>query len=135
MLKTNMMYRPFHLEHNYKGMQEEKILKNLYAYQKGTLEVIISKLINCAVIEHMSLNIDSTIMQMHALTEYLVKLFTTNMENLVFNYCIHYLEANNIEEVDEQKAIEIEKMVKRASRKTDLESLGQKLEEIMEPVR
>ena len=131
MLKTNMLYHPFRLEHKYKGIQEEKILTSLYAYQKGTLEVIISKLINCAVIEHMNLNIDSTIMQMHALTEYLVRLFTMNMECLVFNYCIHYLEANNIKQVDEEKAEEIEKMVKGVNKKTNLEILGKKLEEII----
>ena len=132
MLKTDMLYRPFYLEHNYKGIQEEKIFTSLYAYQKGTLQVIISKLINRAVIEHMNLNIDSTIMQMHTLTQYLVRLFTMNIECLVFNYCIHYLEASNIKEVNEEKAEEIEKMVKGVNKETDLEILGKKLEEIME---
>lgn len=128
MLKISKLYRPFHLSGSYKDIQEERILTSLYAYHIGHLDVVISRLINDAVLNHMNLYIDSTIMQMHALNEYLVSLFKINLEALLFNYCIHYLEESSINELDESVVKEIEHIVEGATIKTDLDEIIQKVE-------
>lgn len=69
MLKVNMLYRPFHVKKTYKDISEDKILSVLYMYKSESLEVIISRIINQAVLGHMNLCIDSTIMQMLALCD------------------------------------------------------------------
>lgn len=131
MLKIRRLYRPFHLSQSYEDINEEKILSGLYAYQKGTIEMIVSRLINEAVLSHMHLCIDSTIMQMLALNEHLSKLFMTNLEPLIFNYLIHELEFKGIKEIDEKQEKQIEELAKVSHMKTELESLLDQLEGII----
>lgn len=130
MLKVGMLYRPFYLKKSYEDINEEKILSSLYAYKTGTVEMVISRLINEAVLNHMNLCIDSTIMQMLALNEYLSRLFITNFEPLIFNYFIHYLEYKQVEEIEEKVAWKIEELAKTVDMKTELSAIILKLEEI-----
>lgn len=130
MHKVNMLYRPFHMKRTYKDIREEKILAALYSYKSESLEVVISRIINQAVLEHMSLCIDSTIMQMLALNDYLTHLFISNLEGLIFNYAINYLVENDIEEIDEKTKEKLEILSKQVDMKTDLLELNIKLEEL-----
>lgn len=130
MLKVSMLYRPFHMRKTYKGINEEKILSALYEYRADSLEVAVSRIINAAVLEHMSLYIDSTIMQMLALNDYLTHLFMSNLEVLMFNYATCYIEDQGIEEIEEVVAEKLEVISKQADMKTDLAELLIKLDEL-----
>lgn len=132
MLNVRKLYRPFHLKKSYRDIQEEKILTSLYPYKTGTLEMAISRIINEAVMGHMNLNIDSTIMQMLSLNEYLSELFMTNLKTLVFNYLIYHMEYRGIEEIEEVRLDHIEALANQVEMKTDLLELGIKLEALLE---
>lgn len=134
MLTVRMLYRPFHLKKSYKDINEDEILCGLYDYRTGTVEMAVSRLINEAVLSHMHLYIDSTIMQVLALNEYLSALFMTNLESLIFNYLIHKLEYKQIEEVDEKIVSHIEALAQSVDMKTDLETLLVKLEKICKDI-
>lgn len=130
MLKVNMLYRPFHMKKTYKDIREEKILSELYTYKSESLEVIISRIINEAVLGHMNLYIDSTIMQMLALNDYLTHLFMSNLEVLIFNYAINYLVDNGVEEIDEKTQEKLEILSKQVDMKTDFAELNIKLKQL-----
>lgn len=130
MLKVNMLYRPFRMKKTYKDIREDKILSALYMYKSERLEVIISRIINQAVLGHMNLCIDSTIMQMLALNDYLTHLFMSNLEALIFNYAINYLVDNGVEEIDEKTQEKLEILSKQVDMKTDFTELNIKLEEL-----
>lgn len=130
MLKVNMLYRPFHVKKTYKDISEEKILSALYMYKSESLEVIISRIINQAVLGHMNLCLDSTIMQMLSLNDYLTHLFMSNLEALIFNYTINYLVDNGIEEIDEKTREKLEILSKQVDMKTDFTELNIRLEEL-----
>lgn len=130
MVKVNMLYRPFHMKKTYKDIKEDKILSALYMYKSESLEVIVSRIINQAVLGHMNLCIDSTIMQMLALNDYLTHLFMSNIEALIFNYAINYLVDNGVEEIDEKTQEKLEILSKQVDMKTDFTELNIKLEEL-----
>ena len=134
MLKVNMLYRPFRMKKTYANIREEKILSALYDYKSDSLEVIVSRIINQAVLEHMNLYIDSTIMQMLALNDYLTHLFISNLETLMFNYAIQYLVEHDIEEIDETTKEKLEMLSKQVDMKTDLAELIMKLDELNERI-
>ena len=134
MLKVNMLYRPFRMKKTYENIREEKILSALYSYKSESLEVIVSRIINQAVLEHMNLYIDSTIMQMLALNDYLTHLFISNLETLMFNYAIQYLVEHDIEEIDEATKEKLEILSKQVDMKTDLAELIMKLDELNEKI-
>jgi len=122
------------MKKTYENIEEEKILSALYTYKSERLEVIVSRIINQAVLEHMNLYIDSTIMQMLALNDYLTHLFISNIEALIFNYAINYLVDHNIEEIDEITKEKLEILSKQVDMKTDLAELITKLEELYENI-
>ena len=128
MLKVDRLYRPFHLQKKYEDMDEERILCSLYQYKTGTLENAISRIINEAIMGHMNLYIDSTIMQMLALNEYLSQLFIKNLKSLLFNYLINYMMYNGIEVIEEESLEKINQIVEETTMKTDFESLLLRLE-------
>lgn len=128
MLRVKSLYRPLHLKKLYRDIDEEKILSSLYIYNKGSLETVISKIINEAVLGHMSLNIDSTIMQMFSINEYLSQLFMINLEGLMYNYMVHYLEERGVIEVKEEVEEKIEIISKQVGIKTELQHLIMKLD-------
>lgn len=130
MLKVKMLYHPFHLKKSYEDINEEKILSSVYLYKKGTLEEAISRIINEAVLNHMNLNIDSTIMQMHALNEHLSQLFMNNLDIIIFNYLIYNIEYRCIEEVEEEVFTKIQDIASKVSMKTDLDDLNLRLDEL-----
>lgn len=132
MLKVNMLYRPFHMKKQYADINEENILGKIYAIHTGTVEEVISKIINEAVLAHMNLNIDSTIMQMLALNDYLTKLFMNNFNILIYNYCIYYLESKGIHEIEEEKEEKISEIQKAVNMKTELSDLNILLEKLGE---
>lgn len=135
MLKVSMLYRPFHMRKTYKGLNEEKILSTLYGYRADSLEVAVSRIINVAVLEHMNLYIDSTIMQMLALNDYLTHLFMSNLEVLIFNYATFYIEAQGIEVIEEVVEGELEMLSKQVDMKTDLAELIIKLDELCDSLK
>ena len=124
MLQTSKLYRPFHLKKQYTNMNEETILTSLYVYKEGTLESIISKIINKSVLDHMDLNIDSTIMQVLALNEYLSELFMQNFNILIYNYCVYYFESNGIKELDEMVRERMNELPRAVNMKTELGDLN-----------
>lgn len=132
MLKVNMLYRPFYMKKQYADINEENILGKIYAVHTGTVEEVISKIINEAVLAHMNLNIDSTIMQMLALNDYLTKLFMNNFNILIYNYCIYYLESKGIHEIEEEKEEKISEIQKAVNMKTELSDLNILLEKLGE---
>ena len=132
MLKVNMLYCPYHMKKQYADINEEKILGKIYAAHAGTVEEVISKIINEAVLAHMNLNIDSTIMQMLALNDYLTKLFMNNFNILIYNYCIYYLESKGIHEIEEEKEEKIGEIQKAVNMKTELSDLNILLEKLGE---
>ena len=77
MKETQLLYKKFHTREKYKDIDEIKILTALYQYSVDSLEAVVSRIINEAVLGHMNLNLDSTIMQMLALNDYLISLFIT----------------------------------------------------------
>jgi len=118
------------MKQQYADINDTKILEKLYAMNEGKVEEVISKIINQAVLDHMNLNIDSTIMQMFSLNDYLGSLFMNNFMCLVYNYCVHYLEAKGvkeIEEVNEEKLCELSKSVNMKTELGDLNILLEKL--------
>lgn len=135
MLKVSTLYRPFHMRKTYKNIDEEKILSALYKYKTESLEMAVSRIINVSVLEHMNLYIDSTIMQMLALNDYLTHLFMSNIETLIFNYVTCYLEDQGIEEIEEVVAQKIEMLSKQVDMKTDLAELLIKLDELCDPLK
>ena len=128
MLKVNSLYRPFRMKETYKGIKEEAILSALYQYQSESLEVIVSRIIHQAVLDHMNLSIDSTLMQMLALNDYLTHLFISNLEALIFNYGLKYLETEGVEEIDEYVKQQLEALSKQVHMKTDFSDLNLELE-------
>lgn len=78
----------------------------------------------------MNLNLDSTIMQMLALNDYLSSLFIRNFEALIYNYLINYLEKQGIEEIDETLEEKLDELVKSVDMKTNLEELLAALDEL-----
>ena len=128
MPKISMLYHTFQMKKTYEDIHEEKILSSLYSYKTGTLDVVVSRIINIAVLEHMNLSIDSTIMQMSALNEYLSQLFMSNFEVLMYNYALHYLEDKGIEEIEEEMVEKLERLSKQIDIKTELEGIILKLD-------
>lgn len=130
MKETQLLYKQFHTREKYKDINEIKILTALYQYSVDSLEVVVSRIINEAVLGHMNLSLDSTIMQMLALNEYLSSLFLRNFETLIFNYLIYQLEKKGIAEVDETIEEKLFDVVKSVHMKTNLEDLLEILEEV-----
>ncbi len=129
-MKLERLYRDFHTKNKYADLNEMKILTSLYSNVTDTLEVAVSRIINEAVLSHMNLNIDSTIMQMLALNEYLSSMFLRNFEALIYNYLIHYLNEQGIEEIGEQQEKLINVLAKKVDMKTNLEELIVELKQI-----
>lgn len=132
MLKVSMLYRPYHMKQQYADINESKILEKLYAVSQGTVEETISRIINQAVLDHMNLNIDSTIMQMLALNDYLSGLFMNNFMCLIYNYCVHYLEDKGLKEIEEVKEEKLCELSKSVNMKTELGDLNILLEKLCE---
>ena len=131
MPRLRYLYRPLHLRKNYKEINEEEILCKLYDCRVGTLELVISKLINEAILSHMNLDINSTITQMLELNNYLTSLFIINLYPLIFNYLLQELEDKQIEEIDEDILRRIEELARSADMETELDLLLVTLEEIV----
>lgn len=134
MLKVISLYRPFRMKETYKGIKEEAILSALYQYQSERLEVIVSHIIHQAVLDHMNLSIDSTLMQMLALNDYLTHLFISNLEALIFNYALKYLEDHGVEEINEEIKKKLETLSKQVHMKTDFLDLNLELEELYQTI-
>ena len=130
MKETQLLYKKFHTREKYKDIDEIKILTALYQYSVDSLEAVVSRIINEAVLGHMNLNLDSTIMQMLALNDYLSSLFIRNFETLIYNYLMTYLEKQGIEEIDETLEERLCKLVKSVDMKTNLEDLLAALDEL-----
>ena len=130
MKETQLLYKKFHTREKYKDIDETKILTALYQYSVDSLEAVVSRIINEAVLGHMNLNLDSTIMQMLALNDYLSSLFIRNFEALIYNYLINYLEKQGIEEIDETLEEKLDELVKSVDMKTNLEELLAALDEL-----
>lgn len=130
MKETQLLYKKFHTREKYKDIDEIKILTALYQYSVDSLEAVVSRIINEAVLGHMNLNLDSTIMQMLALNDYLSSLFIRNFEALIYNYLINYLEKQGIEEIDETLEEKLDELVKSVDMKTNLEELLAALDEL-----
>lgn len=130
MKETQLLYKKFHTREKYKDIDEIKILTALYQYSVDSLEAVVSRIINEAVLGHMNLNLDSTIMQMLALNDYLSSLFIRNFEALIYNYLINYLEKQGIEEIDETLEEKLDELVKGVDMKTNLEELLAALDEL-----
>ena len=130
MQKLSALYRPFNLKKNYEDIDEEKILSSLYEYKTGTIDQVVSHLINDAVLKHMHLSIDSTIMQVVALNEYLSSLFINNLEALMFNYFLYYLETMPIEKIEEEKITKLEQLAQSVEMKTSLEKVIIQLDQL-----
>lgn len=131
MPRLRYLYRPLHLRKNYKEINEEEILCKLYDCRVGTLKLVISKLINEAILSHMNLDINSTITQMLELNNYLTSLFIINLYPLIFNYLLQELEDKQIEEIDEDILRRIEELARSADMETELNLLLVTLEEIV----
>lgn len=123
MRKLKSLYHPFHLKKNYKDINEEEILSSLYVYRIGTIEEVVARLINETVLRYMNIYMDSTIMQLVALNEYLCGLFLENLEPLIFNYMLAYLEECKIETIDEETVSSLENLAQSTTIKTSLEDL------------
>lgn len=130
MKETQLLYKKFHTREKYKDIDEIKILTALYQYSVDSLEAVVSRIINEAVLGHMNLNLDSTIMQMLALNDYLSSLFIRNFEALIYNYLINYLEKQGIKEIDETLEEKLDELVKSVDMKTNLEELLAALDEL-----
>lgn len=130
MQKISTLYRPLHLKKNYKDINEEQILSNLYTYKNGAIEKVVSRLINEAVLQHMHLYIDSTITQVVALNEYLCSLFMNNLETLMLNYFLYYLETMQMEEIDEETITQLEQLAQSVEMTALLEDLILELDEL-----
>jgi hypothetical protein len=69
----------------------------------------------------MNLNIDSTIMQMLFLNDYLIGLFMKNFDILMNNYVVHYLQQHEVNLIEEQEVETVKRLVKSINMKTDLQ--------------
>ena len=134
MLRVMSLYRPFRTKETYKGIKEEAILSTLYEYQSESLEVIVAHIIHQAVLDHMNLAIDSTLMQMLALNDHLTHLFISNLEALTFNYGLKYLEDRAIEEIDEGTMKKLETLAQKVHMKTEFLHLNLELEEVYKAI-
>ncbi len=122
-----MQLKELHLiletENKYKDLDDMSILTQLKEVRAGSIESVISNIINQAVLTHMDLNIDSTIMQMLVLSNYLINLFIKNFDRLMNNYIIYYLEAHQVEKIEEQDVEVIKSITQKIDMKTELETL------------
>lgn len=132
MLKISELYCSYYIKQNYTNIDEAKILTRLYEVIKGTVEKNISKIINQAVLDHMTLDISSTIMQMLELNNYLSQLFIRNFKALIYNYCLHYLQQKGINEISEEEEEKIREISKTITMKTELADLTCLLDKIKE---
>jgi hypothetical protein len=123
MIRINELYLTLETENKYNNLDEEKILTELLQKNTGSLESAISNIINQAVLEHIHLNIDSTIMQMLVLNNYLINLFIKNFDVLMNNYIVHYLELNQITLLAEKDTKVIKKIISELDLKTEFEEI------------
>ncbi len=131
MKETGLLYKKFHTREKYKDIDEIRILTELYQYSVDSVEVVVSRIINEAVLGHMNLNLDSTIMQMLALNDYLSSLFIRNFEILMYNYLLNQLEDRGIQEIDELLENKLSELAKQVDMKTNLEELLIQLDELV----
>ncbi len=123
MVNIQDLYLRLETENKYNDLDEEKILNGLLKVKMGSVESAISNLINQAVLTHMNLNIDSTIMQMLVLNDYLINLFIKNFERLMHNYIIHYLESLNVTSANEEEQHFIKSIISTMDMKTEFEGI------------
>ena len=131
MKETGLLYKKFHTREKYKDIDEIRILTELYQYSVDSVEVVVSRIINEAVLGHMNLNLDSTIMQMLALNDYLSSLFLRNFEALMYNYLLNQLENKGIQEIDDLLENKISELAKQVDMKTNLDELLMQLDELV----
>ncbi|WP_180270728.1 hypothetical protein [Sporanaerobium hydrogeniformans] len=131
MKKLTELYLPLVTKNELKDINEEQILSKLWQEKEGSLEAVISRIINEAVLEYMRLDIDSTIMQMLFLNDYLIGIFMRNFEVLITNYMIHYLEDKKVKELEEDKVKELYEFAKKVDIKLTLEDLTQEITRIV----
>ena len=131
MKETGLLYKKFHTREKYKDIDEIRILTDLYQYSVDSVEVVVSRIINEAVLGHMNLNLDSTIMQMLALNDYLSSLFLRNFEALMYNYLLSQLENKGIQEIDDLLENKISELAKQVDMKTNLDELLMQLDELV----
>ncbi|PHV70932.1 hypothetical protein CS063_07890 [Sporanaerobium hydrogeniformans] len=129
--KLTELYLPLVTKNELKDINEEQILSKLWQEKEGSLEAVISRIINEAVLEYMRLDIDSTIMQMLFLNDYLIGIFMRNFEVLITNYMIHYLEDKKVKELEEDKVKELYEFAKKVDIKLTLEDLTQEITRIV----
>lgn len=123
MKDVQTLYKQLYTEHRYVGLDEVKILTSLYSYTTCPMDWVIAQIINEAVINHMSVKIDSTLMQIMALSEYLSQLFINNFHNLVHNYILHYLEQRSVRELNDYQMEKIQRLSRQVHKGTALEEL------------
>ncbi len=123
MKKVAELYLPLVTKNEFEDIDEEKILSKVWQEKEGSLESVISRIINDTVLEHMRLEIDSTIMQMLFLNDYLINVFTKNFGVLVTNYIMSYLESEQVYEIQEEQAELLQKLVKKVDIKWTIEGL------------
>lgn len=121
MVDIETLYQTLKTENKYKNLDEVNILMQTLKATKGSLESVISYIINQAVLAHMNLNIDSTIMQMLFLNDYLIGLFMKNFDILMNNYVVHYLQQHEVTLIEDQEVEVVKKLVKSIDMKTDLQ--------------
>ncbi|MDF2877861.1 MAG: hypothetical protein K0S30_957 [Clostridia bacterium] len=121
MVDIESLYLALKTENKYKNLDEVNILMQTLKATKGSLESVISYIINQAVLAHMNLNIDSTIMQMLFLNDYLIGLFMKNFDILMNNYVVHYLQQHEVNLIEEQEVETVKRLVKSINMKTDLQ--------------
>lgn len=130
MKRAEDFYLSFNMEKKYHKLDEEQILKRIYEFTDGQVEVAVSRIINEAVLAHMNLNIDSTIMQMLSLNDYLIGLFIKNLHILAYNYMVYRLEEMGLETLTDEDIDQITRKVRSVNMKTDLGQLNQWLDEV-----
>lgn len=114
------------------NLDEKKILNRLMNKTTGSLERNISSIINEAVFEQMHVDMDSTIMQVLVLNEYLSKIFKQNFKELMYNYIMNYLEIqqnNDLSMLDEES---IEAFIDKITIKTTLEEMREEIEQLIQ---
>ncbi len=131
MKRVAELYLPLVTKNEFKDIDEEKILSKVWQEREGSLESVISRIINDTVLEHMRLEIDSTIMQMLFLNDYLINVFTKNFGVLVNNYIVYYLESEQITEIEEELVELLQKLVKKVDIKWTLEGLIEAANELI----
>ncbi|WP_070000833.1 hypothetical protein [Cellulosilyticum sp. I15G10I2] len=123
MTQLKELYLTLETENKYNDLDEMVILTQILEMRAGSVESVISNIINQAVLTHMNLNIDSTIMQMLVLNDYLINSFIKNFDRLMHNYIICYLESQGIEGIQGQDIQTINSIVSGIDMKTELETL------------